>query len=356
MNLASNRFFGIEIECKGMSMGDAERAINAAGIECHIESYGHSTPRTWKIVTDASVSEGFEVVSPKLQGNEGLEQVRKVSAALVAAGAKVRRDCGFHVHVDAHDLNAKTLYNIAKRYAAHESVIDTFMPRSRRGANNRFCMPVEGLLSYLSEPSTHSSTRSFISNLGERRYFKLNLAAFLRHSTVEFRQHSGTVEAHKMIPWIIFCINFVEQSIINFVSPTAGARRTAPSDGLRANSVERKFHAFAVALRENTTVTVDQAAEIFGCAATGVPSYISRFRSAHPNIPVSTRRGRGYSRSYMTTEQFAEFNRYVESMPVAPSADAPTVAPWTEPGLFAGLDPEIVSYFQERAEDLAGTN
>jgi Protein of unknown function (DUF3489)/Putative amidoligase enzyme len=41
---------------------------------------------------------------------------------------------------------------------------------------------------------------------------KVNLEAFDPHRTIEFRQHGGTVEAEKAVPWIRFCLGFVEQS------------------------------------------------------------------------------------------------------------------------------------------------
>jgi hypothetical protein len=44
------------------------------------------------------------------------------------------------------------------------------------------------------------------------RYNKVNLCAFLRHGTIEFRQHSGTMNVDKVINWIVFCVNFVETS------------------------------------------------------------------------------------------------------------------------------------------------
>jgi hypothetical protein len=44
------------------------------------------------------------------------------------------------------------------------------------------------------------------------RYYKLNALAFLRHGTLEFRQHGGTMSILRMVNWIIFCVNFIENS------------------------------------------------------------------------------------------------------------------------------------------------
>jgi hypothetical protein len=51
-----------------------------------------------------------------------------------------------------------------------------------------------------------------VANLPQTRYYKLNLAAYVKHGTLEFRQHAGTLNLNKMINWIMFCVQFVEDS------------------------------------------------------------------------------------------------------------------------------------------------
>jgi hypothetical protein len=45
---------------------------------------------------------------------------------------------------------------------------------------------------------------------GENRFYKLNLSAFRRHRTVEFRQHSGTLDGVKAIQWVVTCLRMVQ--------------------------------------------------------------------------------------------------------------------------------------------------
>ena len=53
----------------------------------------------------------------------------------------------------------------------------------------------------INEASTiHDLQRAF----GSDRYYKVNLEAYSRHRTVEFRQHSGTINFAKMEKWIRF--------------------------------------------------------------------------------------------------------------------------------------------------------
>lgn len=378
MELTSNRFFGVEIECKGLSMEVAAAAIMEIGIQCLVEGYNHRTSPTWKIVPDGSVSDGFEVVSPKLHGNEGLEQVRKVADALVRKGARIARDCGFHVHVDAANLNALTLYNIVKRYAAFETEIDAFMPPSRRGGSNSYCRQSSYFLRDLTMPEANSEVRTLLRRMTQDdRYYKVNLMAYLRHGTVEFRHHSGTVSANKMIPWIIFCINFVESSIVRVVSTTVQPTIAATSNNVadlppparlenfRSNSVERKFYAIARALWGSTRwnpVSSERLAEVLGCSAPSVSGYLSRFRETHRNFNVVARRGRGYYLEILDEryrEQFLDFvgfprdTNWNATEPTAPVSRSYTVIHPSERGMFYGLGQDVISYFQERAAELS---
>ena len=127
-----DRKFGVEMEIVGISREQALSAMRAVGVEVQSEQYNHATRPHWKLVSDASVAGGFEVVSPVLNGEAGLEELRRVATALDDMGATANRTCGLHVHIDAHGLTVDALRAIVRRYAAYEHEIDTFMPPSRR--------------------------------------------------------------------------------------------------------------------------------------------------------------------------------------------------------------------------------
>lgn len=203
-----NRKFGIELEIVSINRQTALRALRAVGINVQDESYNHSTRSHWKLVSDASVRGGFEVVSPILRGEQGIEEAMTVAAALDDAGATVNRSCGFHVHFDAGDLSVGDIKTIVKRYAAHEAEIDAVMPSSRRGSANTFCAPVARFLSPRFEAA--ATIQDMIRAQGDR-YFKVNLQSFQRHGTIEFRQHSGTVNANKIANWVRFLGEFIDK-------------------------------------------------------------------------------------------------------------------------------------------------
>ena len=50
--------------------------LSNAGLDCKVEGYHHCNRTYWKVTTDASVPNGFEVVSPVPSGDAGLEQAK----------------------------------------------------------------------------------------------------------------------------------------------------------------------------------------------------------------------------------------------------------------------------------------
>jgi hypothetical protein len=124
--------------------------------------------------------------------------------------AEALEECGLHVHVGVNDFEAVELQNIARRYHAFESKIDTFVAEHRRGNNSDWCRPMKPVVDafnkmVLKGPETVSDHRC-------GRYRKLNLEAYVKHGTVEFRQLEGTVDCEKILNWIQFCVAFVEAS------------------------------------------------------------------------------------------------------------------------------------------------
>jgi len=192
--------YGIEIEftCR-VSIYDVAQALQNAGVACEAEGYNHSTRSHWKVVTDASVRGGYEVVSPILNDNNFESEIKKVCEGLASINAGINQSCGLHVHHGARDLTVETAKNLVKMYKANESHIDSFMPRSRRDNNNQYVRTLEAVS--VASIESADDLRDVSYAMGTR-YRKINLESFWRHGTVEFRHHSGTVEASKIINWV----------------------------------------------------------------------------------------------------------------------------------------------------------
>jgi hypothetical protein len=94
----TGRKFGVEMEVILQDRYALERELRSRGLDVYNDRYTHQVMNSWKIVTDASVMGGYELVSPPLSGRAGLDQLKKACAALAACGARVNRSCGLHVH------------------------------------------------------------------------------------------------------------------------------------------------------------------------------------------------------------------------------------------------------------------
>ena len=241
-NLPSRRF-GVEIEFVGITPAVACAALVAAGVVCREENYGHSLPCAWKIVPDGSIhiSPGMpygacgELVSPPLSGVEGIEEVRRALRALVSAGATVNASCGLHVHVDAGDLSASQIASLLRRYSAFQAGIDAFMPASRR--NSRWAQRIDPA-QIVAVESSHN-LRDTAARLD--RYRVINVAAFARHGTLEFRQHSASVNGGKVARWVAFVLFFVAASVQTApVAAPVAPVSVAAARGRRPNFAARR--------------------------------------------------------------------------------------------------------------------
>ena len=230
--------FGVEIEClipantlAGASMRDTgiglAQVLSDAGTPCYFAGYTHAQTGSWKVVTDGSISGpagyvGLEIVSPPLS-DAGLAQVEQVCQTLIAQGARVNKSCGLHVHIGARTLSLNAMKNLAWLYHDYEESIDGLLPPSRRANNAYYARSVKATLNKeVLDAARDVQGIIRAINYGQR-FCKLNFAAYLRHGTVEFRQHSGTVDPNKVTKWIILCQQMVDTAVA-----TAGTSRRAP--------------------------------------------------------------------------------------------------------------------------------
>ncbi|PWK27006.1 putative amidoligase enzyme [Arcicella aurantiaca] len=200
--------FGIEIEAFNVTRPTLRDALVNMGIACEVEDYNHRTRPQWKLVTDGSLqgTNPFELVSPILVGQDGLFQLKKVCTVLQMQNARVNNSCGLHVHFDASQITFPILQNILINYMNFEEEIDSFLPHSRR--NNSYTQSIKNHRTAVENARTMQGLISAFDG----RYYKVNLQSYSRHNTIEFRQHSGTVEYEKIENWVIFLHNLIEYS------------------------------------------------------------------------------------------------------------------------------------------------
>lgn len=214
MKIKSNRTFGVEIEMLvPSSLGtQITNYLGDNGIACSYEGYTHQLMSTWKLVTDSSLQsqrgfKSFELVSPILQGQSGINELRNILNLITEAGCKVNKSCGIHVHVGVQDYNVKNLVNLVKFYGKYEDELNMVMAPSRR--NNRWCagLDIDRIWSRLNKCETFSD----VENIMSTRYKTVNVYSYRRYGTVEFRQHGGSTDANKVCAWVIMLTNMCDK-------------------------------------------------------------------------------------------------------------------------------------------------
>ena len=144
------RRFGVEIEfvhphadCDGYGIEDmgeevADQLSSISGVEVEWQSYNHATPSTWKLVTDSSVPNGYELVSPPLTWADR-DQVTELCFALGEIGMEAASTCGLHVHHEVADLKFSDFRSLVGTWQHAQRHTSALVSRSRR--NTRWAAP-----------------------------------------------------------------------------------------------------------------------------------------------------------------------------------------------------------------------
>jgi Putative amidoligase enzyme len=212
---ASDLTFGIEIETIA-----PDSAVRNDGLR--IGPYKHGIqvpylPAGWKAEADGSINNGHgghkcEIVSPILQGTEGLALVIEVLRTLEAKGHKVNASCGVHVHVGwKREWSSDALARLVTIVAYVEKGLYA-ITGSKQRERGMYC---GGVRKYGDEKRAKDQ-------LEQARYHTLNLTNLARGTkdTVEFRVFSGTLKAVKVVGWVQVCLGLVERALVGKRMPS----------------------------------------------------------------------------------------------------------------------------------------
>jgi len=180
----------------------------------------------WKVVRDGTIMDpmgrtGFEVVSPVMAGEKGLQNVRDILKFVNEFGVDINETCGFHVHVDAEEIELEKLKNIVKHYLRYEHVFDSMVTMDR--LSNKTCSShfkiygsVEQGINCIDRCTT---VEELIDSFSPERHYKLNIKPMRSNSwkpNIEFRLHHGSKDESEIINWILLLLRFVEHIRIKF--------------------------------------------------------------------------------------------------------------------------------------------
>eukprot|EP00980_Cylindrotheca_fusiformis_P008919 scaffold1900_cov123-Cylindrotheca_fusiformis.AAC.45 len=244
--------FGLEIEIvipfgkrDGFTAQSVAKNLSLLGPEkVEFMGYTHATSRFWKIVTDSSIQGNnwdqdlcFELVSPILQGEPGLAQLRSIMDNVSRIGIATNASCGFHVHVDAEAgsplSNLEAIKSISRCFVSLENAFDALVTHdastdknitNRRTNKNKFCQSNRLAFGEMSNRQLWSKISSAGSmkhlvrmmNPENDRYRKLNLTNLTKHdrpSTCEFRHHGGVQDLKEAEAWVRLVLRFCANAV-----------------------------------------------------------------------------------------------------------------------------------------------
>ena len=194
-----------------------------------------------RAVEDGSI-EGKEYVTGVLQGNNGMNMLSRICQE-VSKQCCVDRSCGVHVHIGGANFNRRFSILSIMLGQMMQTQLFRIQPISRR--SNTYCKEIPNKFIELRTvnkklyPYTHKRMLRLLSeyiagdskgfhkynckksrnpngHYSSTRYKWLNLnncSYKERGDTIEFRQHSGSLDYHKIKKWLLFCmsyVNFVE--------------------------------------------------------------------------------------------------------------------------------------------------
>jgi hypothetical protein len=199
--------FGVELEVT-LPLGTCPVGGYHAGVQVP------QLPAGWKAERDSSIQAGSgymaaEIVSPVLQGADGLRQLQAVCDWLNSVGAKVNRSTGFHVHVGFRRDDRRGLRRLVSLVANFEKALFAATGTHSR-EQGHYCQPVQNDAHY-----QRAFRDAAIAPGHLPRYHILNLTNLLGYGkpTVEFRVFAGTTNATKAIGYVRLCLGIVEKAL-----------------------------------------------------------------------------------------------------------------------------------------------
>jgi hypothetical protein len=235
-----SRTFGVELEVIGndsYSKTNFVTELRSAGFNVITAGYHHTveTHGAWEVKPDGSLSaNGFEVVSPKLLGQDGLDQLKAVMSIL-SRHANINRSCGMHVHHGVADFDDKAFSNLYRLGTAAQQVMNLLVSPSRRRNRYAQCWTRD---EYLARRSPRALRRQLVYHT--TRYMTINFASYAIRGTVEFRQHQGTTDFTKAAAWIVFTQRMVERA----AEANSIRAKNVPSANYLFKLIGMKRHAF----------------------------------------------------------------------------------------------------------------
>jgi hypothetical protein len=358
------RTFGIEIETSGQSITEIKNALR------------HNEINGCIVKPDGTPNVDCEIVLPPLAPCDfAFDYIKKVCRVLQNIGCRINRQCGLHVHIS----NAQTLRNnptdlasrsiqytertgrfiggseffgdpmdavavkdIMTRYANAQPIINSMFPSSR--TSNRYCNVMR--TNRLDTARTIEQLRD--ATTGKFSVINLN---HWRNGTIEFRQASGTIEADKIINWVLFLINLVHHTIENRIENGQSSETISTPDQLfRSGSRIGLIYSMC---RSNGGCDVHDLMNATGTTAINIRARVSEIRARLSDGAVVTHTMQANGNSYGDGQDLARYEILSEYQTQSTGA---RLMPDNRLGLesvWASLPDDIFEWWQNRITELS---
>lgn len=357
---------GIEIETTGVPIQRIQSEFDIRGI------------KGCKVVPDGTPTVDAEIVTPVYADCQvAYEHLKSICDALEYLGCRVNSRCGLHVHIGNAPLSDETtpsqftgssiahsertgrfysnhgdafdaviVKDIMMRYTRQQATfngINSMLPSSRH--NNRMCYPLDVAR------IENANTISELASATHGKFSSINLEPWARHGTIEFRQHSGTIEVDKIWNWVMFLNNLVKHTLENRV--TSGTRTIV------TDTPEQPFRRGArvgvqyTMMRSDNGATTQEIMDATGCSEQRVRAAVSEIRNriGDAGVITSTQQANGarYGDGTNHTAYRVPFTFETQSNGV-------TLLPDNSIGnasIWAGISDDMFAWWQDRIQTLA---
>lgn len=233
-----NLKYGVEIEFMGITREAAAEIVADffgagyfyGGGELKGRDIADNDQRLWRIVRDASIEaysdeEQCELVTPILTYSD-LGILQQLVTKLKAAGARVNKSCGLHIHVDAKNFAPQAVVNLVTLIGSKEQLLYRALgiPKDRM----RYCKRindelVQTILEKKPESMEELKRAWYLESPYETvegkyhstRYHGLNLHAMFTKGTIEFRLFNSTLEANTVKAYVQFVLALSNQALLH---------------------------------------------------------------------------------------------------------------------------------------------
>jgi len=233
--------YGIEIEFLYEGLRDNNRVMpellnqGLRAVDRRNTHLGFSASE-WVLKRDGSVAGGGELVSPHLDWDnpEDHAQIEKAMAALIAAGANTDKAAGIHVHVECRNFTPKQVAAVMRFTYKFEDAIYRIASSgwdAHRGLSycNPMALAYDRYGSHDGRETRFANTLMKIRNADQLRtfygrmdrYAAVNVHAWYRHGTMEFRVFNSTLNAKRALAYAALCVTIVDDARKGYSRSTA---------------------------------------------------------------------------------------------------------------------------------------